>query len=253
MLPNGSDCDAELDAFGLLAHQDGNLGNRDNWIFVFRAGVRGLTSRLNRVVWHSQLFHSWSIQEHFEDREHHIAAALFCMDSAMECLVFALNALGQAVDKSAFRDVSSRAELRGISPRDVLGEERKALRGYASFFPTFQAHWRAHTELIRIVTDNHDVSKHRHSIFFGGTVRDDPPPEFSALGVPEDAAAFFAPLSETLLPKDPKEPAQTMPVNLEAWTTLESLEQDFIEFLCRSVCLAVSDARRTIPVKETAM
>jgi hypothetical protein len=49
-----------------------------------------------------------------EAREHHIAAILFCMDSAMECLVFEWNALGQAFDKKAFRDISSGCVLKGV-------------------------------------------------------------------------------------------------------------------------------------------
>src|SRR5207247_7613173 len=96
MLPDRTDWDEQLDQFGQLAHESQNLGNADNWVFVFRAGVRGLTSRCNGIVWHSELFHAWIPVAPLEGREHHIAAMLFCMDSAMECLVFALNALGQA-------------------------------------------------------------------------------------------------------------------------------------------------------------
>ena len=250
MLPNRTDWDEQLDQLGLLAHEPHNLGNAENWAFVFRAGVRGLTSRANGVAWHSELFHSWIPLAPLEAREHHIAAILFCMDSAMECLVFALNALGQAVDKKAFRDISSRNALKGISPRDVFGP--KALPGYGRLFPTFQAEWIKEAELIRLVTDNHDVSKHRQSVFHGGTLRDDPPAEFSALGIPEDVRDWYAPTSETLLPNDPKEPTQTQPVELDQWTTLEELEQRFGAFLSQSVCLAVTDARRSIPLSPAA-
>jgi hypothetical protein len=248
MLPDRTDWDEQLDQFGLLAHEPHNLGNADNWVFVFRAGVRGLTSRCNGIVWHSELFHAWIPVAPLEGREHHIAAMLFCMDSAMECLVFALNALGQAVNKTLFRDVSSRSALRGISPRDVVGP--KALAGYGRLFPTFQAKWAKESELVRLVAENHDVSKHRQSTFHGGTLRDDPPAEFIALDIPENVRDWFAPTSETLLPKDPKEPAQTRSVELHEWTTLEELEQRFLSFLSQSICAAVTDARRTIPLKN---
>ncbi len=247
MLPNGTDWDEQLDRVGLLAHEPQNLGNAENWVFVFRAGVRGLTSRCNGVAWHSELFHSWIPPVPLEAREHHIAAMLFCMDSAMECLVFALNALGQAIDKSAFRDISSRQALKGIAPRDVFGA--KALSGYGRLFPMFQAEWVKEAELIQQIADNHDVSKHRHSVFHGGTLREDPPPEFAALAIPEEVRYWFAPTSETLLPKDPKEPTQTRSVELDEWTTLEQLEQRFVSFLAESVRIAVTDARRTIPLK----
>ena len=247
MLPNGTDWDEQLDQFGLLAHQPQNLGNAGNWAFAFRAGVRGLRSRCSGIAWHSKLFHSWIPAAPLEAREHHIATMLFCMDSAMECLVFTLNALGQAVDKDGFREILSRSALRGISPRDVLGP--KPLPGYGRLFPTFQAEWTKEAELIRLITDNHDVSKHRHSVFHGGTLRDDPPAEFTALGIPDDVHDWFAPTSETLLPNDPKAPTQTQSVALADWTTLETLEQRFVSFISQSVCAALTDARRTVPLR----
>jgi len=250
MLPDGTDWDEQLDQLGLLAHEPRNLGNSENWVFVFRAGVRGLTSRANGIAWHSELFHSWLPPAQLEAREHHIAVMLFCMDSAMECLVFALNAMGYALDKSAFRDISSRRTLTAISPKDVFGA--KALNGYARFFPTFQATWAKNADFIRLVTDNHDVSKHRHSVFYGGTLRDDPPAAFDALGLPADIRDFFAPTSETLLPKDAKEPTQTRAVELGEWMTLEEMERRFVSFLAESVQAAVIDTRQLTSAGRTA-
>jgi hypothetical protein len=160
---------ASLDSFGLLACQDDNFGNAGNWFFSFRAGLKGVRSRAQGRAEHIEALHSWIPYQTLEARERHLAGALFCMDSALECLVFALNALGHAVEPSAFRDVSSRRGLSKVSARDVLGHANEnPLTGYAKYFPSFQGRWLRASELIELVCDNHDVSKHRQATFWVG-------------------------------------------------------------------------------------
>ncbi len=256
MLTNGRRCDEELDAFGLLACQRYNFGNSDNWFFSFRAGLRGVGSRLDGVNRHSVALHSWIPPETIHQREHHIATMLFCMDSALECLVFALNALGQAVDRSGFREVSSRKALAGISPKDVVGGLRPPLSGYAKLFPTVQKTWQGQASLIQQVCDNHDVSKHRQGTFWGGTLRQDPPTGFfEMLGLADDDAArvVLAPMKEVLVPKDPKAPMNELAPELTSWSRIDDLERKFVSLVVESVCSANTDARANITLSHSEL
>ena len=183
-----------------------------------------------------------------------LAGALFCMDSALECLVFALNALGNAVDASAFRDVRSRKALSRISPRNVLGNaNEKALSGYAKYFPTFQQRWLRSSDVINLVCDNHDVSKHRQATFWGGTLRDDPPEMFRRALDVDDRLTIFSPMAEVLLPRDPKAPMVELKSDLEHWVLFEELDRDLSSLVSDSLNLAATDATNTIRLNENAL
>jgi hypothetical protein len=119
MMSEGRKCDEELDALGLLACQDYNLGNQGNWFFSFRSGFSGFHSRMASLEEHRALVYEWHPNALLPGHERHIAIILFCMDSAFECTVFALNALGQARQPTGFRTVTDEGALRQISPRDV--------------------------------------------------------------------------------------------------------------------------------------
>jgi hypothetical protein len=272
MLLDGRRCDEELDQFGLLAGQDYNLGNAANWLFSFRGGLKGVRSRLLGLQNHSRALHEWSVARTLWADEHHIATMLFCMDSALEFFVFMLNALGQAYDKDGFRDVSSAPALKGISPRDVLPAPGKKPRpGYPQLFPNLFRYWNAKAEIIRLVCENHDVTKHRQRAHWGGKFRDDPPPGFfPALvkfrqdpppgfsftpAVPGDDLSRFmvAPMEWVRIPKDPKEPIDQLPSGPSAWTTLENLEAEYRPLICESFCIALSDARINIKLNETQL
>jgi hypothetical protein len=96
MLSDGRRCDEDLDALALLACQDYNLGKQGNWFFSFRSGFSGFHSRMTSLEEHRAFVSEWHPNALLTGFERHIAIILFCMDSALECLVFALNALGQA-------------------------------------------------------------------------------------------------------------------------------------------------------------
>jgi hypothetical protein len=163
-----------LDNLALLARQDYNLGGVGSWFSEFRGGLYGFYSRLYGVSVHYDEVHSWLPRVRLpRDTEHHLASIFFNMDSAFECLVFALNALGWAAVPSGFRDVSDGKALRSISPIDILGEAtggraRLPLPGYTSVFPHLQALWQEHSTTIARIRDLHDVSKHRRTIFAAG-------------------------------------------------------------------------------------
>ncbi len=243
-----------LDAFGLLACQNYNLGNRGNWLLSFRAGLKGVRSRAEGWAEHVEAIHSWVPLQHIEARERHLAGALFCMDSALECLVFALNAIGNAVEPSAFRDITSRKELSRVSPRNVVGgNNEQPLLGYAKYFPTVQAEWARSANTISLVCDNHDVSKHRQATFWGGTLRDDPPDALRAAIEADDKLIIFSPMAEVLLPRDPKAPLGDLPKELEHWVTFEQLQGDLSLLLTTSVELALDDAVKHIPLPEKTL
>jgi len=128
----------KLDDLALLASQEYNLGNTGNWFFSFRSGLNGLRSRQWGLQFHQRFVYEWVPDQTMGDHEHHIAAMLFCMDSAVECAVFALNALGQAVVPTGFRDVAVSSALRKISPEDI---SNTCTPGWASIFPSFRKHF----------------------------------------------------------------------------------------------------------------
>lgn len=248
-----------LDQFALTANQPYNFGNAGNWFFSFRGGLYGVMSRLRGLQQHSLSLHQWRMDSSVQTHEHDIAVMLFCMDSAIECFVFMINALGQAVDKAAFRDVSSEKTLHRINPDDVLGAKRPALDGYAKYFPTFQAAWQSQASLFATIFENHDVTKHRQQAGVTGKGRLDPPTGFfESMGIPDDPLSQglhgpFRPMLEVLLPKHPKLPIdQARPAN-DGWTTLEGTEKEFYALITKSFRLGVEDARQTIVLKDPTL
>lgn len=257
MLTDGRKCDEEIDKFGLLACQNYNLGNDGNWFFSFRSGLSGSRSRMLSLEEHRALVYEWHPSAMLHGHERHIAIMLFCMDSAFECLVFALNALGQARDTSGFRDVTDDIALRKIAPRDVIGAATtgQPLAGWLNLFPTFQRHCASNSKLLSLIVENHDVTKHRQSGFEGGKVRSDPPPGFfERLGIPEGHPTrhLIAPMQEVLLPLEPKLPMDARSPKLADLTRLELVIPQFRQFVNDAICLANADAHSTfkLPVAK---
>jgi hypothetical protein len=112
-----------LDRFALLACQDYNLGNVTDWFGTFRGGLAGFNSRTYGVETHFRLVHAWLPKRRGPlETEYHIASIFFNMGSAIECLTFALNALGFAALPGRFRDVTDDRQLRSVTPWDILGK-----------------------------------------------------------------------------------------------------------------------------------
>lgn len=245
-----------LDKFALLACQAYNYGNSTDWFGSFRGGLHGLYSRLNAVRRHYYEVHAWIPGPRvLADVEYHLAALFFNMDSAIECMTFALNALGNSVAVAEFRDVTDERSLRRIAPIDILGDENRTppstpLGGYAKYFPAFQSHWQNHRTLIQQIVDQHDVSKHRETIFQGGRVRDDAPAGFyKSMGVANDKDRKwqFQPMAEIILHPNPKSPRITrVPTPVAEQIHLEPLAKSFSDFMNESSKRALADARSNI-------
>ena len=159
----------DWDAFGRTACQDANYGNNCNWFFSFRGGLNGFHARMAGAEHHYALMHAWLPQIRIpKETEYHLATFFFQVDSAVECLVFALNTLGCAVKKNGFRDIGDASSLRQIAPQDLLGNPLKGLKplsGYIDLYPKTVALWASQRSLLDVTFEQHDVSKHRHGIY----------------------------------------------------------------------------------------
>lgn len=252
---------SRLDDFALLACQEYNLRNDSDWFGTFRGGLYGFYSRIHGIAVHYHLVHSWIARPRLPtETEYHVASVLFNMDSALECLIYAINALGYAASPGNFRDVTSRQQLALIVPRDILGmptanPPKEPLKGYSEIFPGTQTHCMANRSLVQTVVELHDVSKHRQAIYVGGMARLDPPLGFYESLVAGDRSkeALFWPSAEIILRPDPKSPnASRTPAERHECPTLEGLADEFVGFIHQLGRRALADAKANIelPHKE---
>jgi hypothetical protein len=241
-----------LDDYALLACQDYNLGNGGDWFGSFRGGLYGFHARIHGVATHYHDIHAWPPRLRLPtETEYHLASVFFNMDSAIECFTFALNALGYAARPHDFRDVATADGLKKIAPKDITGAlnpgaSQGPLSGYAIVFPSLQAYWQANAPLLKVIFEQHDVSKHRETIFHGGMARLDPPAGFyEALGVPDDEPkrALYWPMAEVILGQNLKTPSgqrpQQQPQNFQY---LEKVANDFRAFAEESCRRAADDS-----------
>jgi hypothetical protein len=154
--------------------------NKNGWRSKFKDGIGGLCSRMWGSYFNYHVIHAWDdyFPKGLFKTESYIASTLFNMDSALECCVFALNALGYAIDESAFVDINDSGELARINPLNVIGNDRQRIPGYQEYFTLFSDLWNKNKPLIDIIRENHDVTKHRQFNFIGGGQRRDPPQSY---------------------------------------------------------------------------
>jgi hypothetical protein len=234
----------QLDQFALLACQDYNYGNTTDWFGDFRGGLHALYARVYAVRKHYYEVHAWiPARRLLADAEYHLASIFFNMDSAIECFTFAINALGNCIAPAQFKNVTDPKALKAISPINILGDPVRnppvrPLPGYMTYFPTLQTLWDSRRDLIERVVAQHDVSKHRKTIFHGGQLRLDPPPGFhKALGIADETvgSVVYHPMAEIILDPDPKSPLQgRMPIPVQHQIQLEPLAERFASFISES-------------------
>ena len=249
----------ELDEFALLACQDYNYGNENDWFGAFRGGLYGTYARIHGVVTHYYAVHTWAPKPRPPtETEYHLASACFHMDSAIECMTFALNALGFCAKPALFRNIAEPSALRRVSPYDILGKDKTsppcpALAGYSMIFPAVQKCWKSHETMLSTIFEQHDVSKHRETIYIGGMARRDPPPGFyESIGVSEDASqrAMFWPMKEIILKNEPKTPhAKRVSQTRENHVLFEDIVPQFRDLILETGLLALNDARRNIELR----
>ncbi len=244
-----------LDEFALLADQKYNLGDKEDWFGNFRGGLFGLYARLKGVKIHFKAVHSWDSSIKTPNIiDYHLSSIFFNMDSAIECMVFALNALGYIVDSTKFIDITDEKKLRKIKPSNLIGSpptySQGFISGYDIYFPFLKKYWRESLDLLKIIFEQHNVSKHRSTIYRGGKMRDDPPFRFfEMLGIKDDKAKqiLFTPMAEILLEPQLKVPiSKRKPVKLEGIPRLEDVAERFCTFIDVSGTKALEDAKTRI-------
>lgn len=253
----------KLDNFALLASQSYNFGNDTDWFGNFRGGLYGCYARIHGICSHYYAVHAWMPRPRLPtETEYHLASIFFNMDSFIECISFALNALGYcASNKQNFRDITSDRGLKSISPFDILGRTntnppQPYLSEYDTYFPQVRKYWESKKDIIDVIFEQHDVSKHRETIFVGGRSRTTPPPGFfESIGLNPDPSiniesTVFWPMEEIIIKNDPKIPKKdrrTQPAKNHI--TLEWLVPEFKEFAEKTGELAINDAKTNIKLK----
>lgn len=244
----------DLDNFALLADQKDNLGDKGDWFNQFRGGLYGFNARVLGVQIHYEAVHSWlfiaSPRILYQMTEYHLSSILFNMDSAIECMVFALNALGYAANPGQFKDVTNENELRLIRPENI---SKESVPGYDKYFPSLKKYWLENKDLIDKITEQHDVSKHRSSIFEGGRKRTDPPHGFfEMLGIEDEAQRIIvSPFAEITLVSQPKTPwRKRQPQVCKNLDKLEDVAEKFSIFVNVCGTKALDDAQNTIKLNR---
>jgi len=246
----------QLDEFALLACQQYNLGNQSDWFGTFRGGRNGMEAKVYGAELHFGQIHAWApVLQHQSVLEYNVAGFLFCVDSAIECLVYAMNALGFAATPSLFCDPGDEKALKKISPKFLLDSDTPVHQGFLKVFPGSTALALSHRAEILRWMEQHDVSKHRSTISAGGRYRSDPPPGFfESLGIePSDGSRFdWSPYAEVLLHEEPKLPyaADQPTVDYDKRLTVESVGQGFESFFNEFCKLVLADAWATIPLNH---
>jgi hypothetical protein len=239
---NVGDLFKEIDEEALRIQQ-GYTGPENHWFFSFRGAMHGLSSRLYGAKLHYNYLHSWlPFRQTMTDAEYHLANTLFNMDSSLECLVFALNALGTSQNVAHFFDITNKETLKKITSSNVIG--KASLRGYDTYFPQFKACWSRNTTLINAIIEYHDVIKHRHALAGAGQLRSDPPPGLLD-GIEENHRFTFPPFEEIILGPDTKKPLDQRYTNWqnEPYATLEQVMAGFKPLIEESLELVLNDIK----------
>lgn len=215
-------------------------------------------ARLQGVRRHFHEVHAWIIRKRDPlETEYHISSVFFNMDSAIECFVYSINSLGYAMAPQEFKDVTDYEALKQVSPRNILGTtKQEPLIGYKNYFPNVSKYWHANKDLLDIIIEQHDVSKHREVIYQGGKHRTDAPAGFfESLGVADNPSvqSLSWPMEEIILLPDPKTPyikrTQTTQTNLK---TLEIVAEKFCIFINTTGEKALSDAKTYVKLNYTS-
>jgi hypothetical protein len=223
------------------------FGNDGNWFLSFRLATYAVLARQRGADTSHRLLTQWLPGLPLTDHEQELAVCCFCMDSAIECWVFALNALGYGVLPASFLDIRDEGALRRISIENVIG--KRPIEGWTELYPSVSQLWKAGEDRLRLIMNNHDVSKHRHSNFWGGTLRNDPPEELlQSFGLSSAAQLPFhsTPMKSILVPKEPKLALENHPKDLAQWRDLSDVKTEFDDLMVKTAACALEDARASI-------
>ncbi len=107
--------------------------------------------------------------------ESYVGVLFFAMDSSLECFTNALNALGYLLDPGGFIDITDHAKLKRITPTNLLDQPTAHSSKFSAYpacsgrFPKICDHWSVNRNLLAVIIEYHDATKHRHSVSVGQT------------------------------------------------------------------------------------
>lgn len=261
----------ELDKFALLCDQKYNFGNVDRWFLTFRRSYYGFLHRVAGACQSYAALHSIKRQGQVHtNADTDLGNLFFNMDSSLECLAYAFNALGRGTIRNGFHNITDRRTLRNISPKDLTGNPdsnpaKLPLSGFSVMLPSVVALWQSMEALLRFLIDTHDVSKHRQAVFSGAKITVDNrdqydvlinSKEYQALSKEEQVIVRInwpSRFEDLTLHPDPKEPyADMAPLAYEDLIHLDAVVSDWTNLINETGKLAVSDVRKSIslPVSE---
>jgi len=211
-----------------------------NFLSIFKDGIDGMFSRISGVNFNYHVIHTWdeTFPKDIFNTESYLASTLFNMDSALECCIFGLNALGFSIDNNCFWNIGNSKDLKQIRITNVTGTEKQIVKGYQLYFLNFNNLWNKNKHLIKTIEEHHDVTKHRHFSLSGGDLRLDAPKSIlkkynvvKAIDLPSKVV----PSQRVLLSNNPKQlndgRKPSAPDNL---LYLENLAESFSTFLSDS-------------------
>jgi hypothetical protein len=241
-----------LDSIALKACQNFNFGNKNNWFLSFRMGKIGYYSKLYGVRKHFLDMHTWGQPNNQVALEYHISSVFFHMDSAIECLVFMLNAFGYGIEPALFINISDAKALQNIFPKNIVGaHERELVKGYDKYFPKLKIFMISNGNLIKKITDHHDVSKHRKSIFAGGQREIRSLKQIQELTpLPMEEIVMTAPYEEIIMESNPKGIRKSGQDSHNGIDKLEEIVISFCDFINNCALKAADDAKVNINIKD---
>jgi hypothetical protein len=151
----------------MAARIEQSHGSNGNWRVQFEDGFRGFAARVTTVMeslrWLDEPFlvpiDSSSPEQWAIDTDRRIGEIFFGMDSALECFVFALNAVGFLKLPTDFCDITTASGLKQIRPDNIVcgnpKDKSNPLRGYSIVFPRIVAHWTLHSALLTEIMEFH--------------------------------------------------------------------------------------------------
>ncbi len=144
-----------------------------DWISEFCGGVLGFRARISGVQHElAELSHVRDVRLDPADLDYHLAALFFAMDSALECLAYALNAIGWACapsDCKCYMDLHVEKSLKGINIGIYTNAKNSCTNNKCPSFPAMRKCWQAdaNKKCIDRLTQQHDVTKHRRATMAG--------------------------------------------------------------------------------------
>lgn len=221
----------------IAVQAENKFGDRGSWYTYFVRAIDGLKARIFGLREHYTRIQSISSTfplsyDTIIELDHHLSDIFFNMDSAIECFVFGLNAIGYGImDSKTFLSIENDRTLKQIGPDNIFKKTNNV--NYQRFFPNLINYWLKDSEIKGYVTpeklwnsirDQHIVSKHRSRIYHQSMWAD-------------------GKFDDIHLDKNPKSPLiaeSEVEYDYYPWTLIDHLKE-FVPFINKSCNLIIAD------------